>query len=274
MAGSIVSEWRSHSSAVSVKFKPRCSHLSVPLTFTAPCFPAPLTSAGCSAARRLCISFPPTFRTMSSYTSMVLSNGLPGHQHVYTQHRGPYNQQHQHAAHVPPAAHPSLTAHSSAPASSATSSTPSSAAVTANQPLLPAVSLASLLGPALPPPSPATLFSFYSPPSADVADTYQRYFSSCRSRELTGHRKLIRCVRWNSNGTKLASGGGDGSIRVYTLQSATPPAANMTMQSADGMELKGHSNSAEFVCFDPSRPAQLASASLDGTVKIWDTNCQ
>ena len=212
-----------------------------------------------------------------SYTSTVFSNGLSG-QHAYTQHRGPYGQQHQHNTHVPPAGHPTLAAHTSAPSSSSTSSSSSAAtsstAATANQSLLPTVSLSSLLGPTNPPPTPAAVFSFYSPPSADTVDTYTRYFAQCRTRELTGHRKHIRCVRWNSSGTQLASGCGDGTVRVYTLQPATPPATGVVLQSADGVELKGHSNSAEFVCFNPSRPEQLASASLDATLKIWDTNSQ
>ena len=209
-----------------------------------------------------------------SYTSTVFSNGVPSHQHQYGQHRGAYNQQPQHTVHAPSAAHAN-TNHSSA-ASHASASSPAAASAqsgtaAANQPLLPAVSLASLIPFTVPHSSSASGYSVYAPPSADVVDVYTRYFAACRTRELTGHRKLVRCVRWNSTGTKLASGSGDGSVRVYTLQPATAPAAGVTLQSAEGAELKGHSSSAEFVCFDPSRADQLASASLDGTVRIWDT---
>ena len=203
-----------------------------------------------------------------SYTSTVFSNGVPSHQHQYGQHRGAYNQQPQHTAHT---AH-AITNHSSAAAHASTSSpaaaSAQSATAAANQPLLPAVSLASLLQPTAPPSSSASAYSVYAPPSADVLEVYSRYFAACRTRELTGHRKPIRCVRWNSTGTKLASGSGDGSVRVYSLQTA---AAGVTVASAEGAELKGHSASAEFVCFNPSRAEQLASASLDGTVRIWDT---
>ena len=213
-----------------------------------------------------------------SYTSMVLSNGPSGHQHqhVYTQHRGPYNQQQQqHITHIQPSSHPSSSAHPSAASNSSNSSATASASpVIANQPLLPTVSLSSLLTPTLTHPPGASTFSSYPPPAADVVDSCTRYFAASRTRELTGHRKSIRCVRWNATGTKLASGSGDSTVRVYTLQAATSPATGVVLQSAEGLELKGHNGSAEFVCFNPSRPDQLASASLDGTVKIWDTNCQ
>ncbi len=39
-------------------------------------------------------------------------------------------------------------------------------------------------------------------------------FTSTSSKELTGHKKRVYTIDWNSTGTKLASGSVDCSIRV------------------------------------------------------------
>ena len=224
-----------------------------------------------------------------SYTSMVLSNGMSGgggHQHMYTQHRGgPYNnqqqqqqQQHQHITQLSSgihqsasAAHPSTTPTLSSSASSPSNSSSSATPIIPNQPLLPTPSLTSLLPPTPTHPPTASTFALYPTPPPDVIDTYTRYFAACRTRELTGHRKSIRCVRWNGSGSRLASGSGDGSVRVWELRGGGGAGGGVVLAGAEGVELKGHGNSVEFVCFNPARPDQLASASLDGTVKVWDT---
>jgi len=36
------------------------------------------------------------------------------------------------------------------------------------------------------------------------------------------------------------------------------------------MELKGHAGSVHQLCWDPTHPEHLATASADKTVKIWD----
>jgi THO complex subunit 3 len=37
------------------------------------------------------------------------------------------------------------------------------------------------------------------------------------------------------------------------------------------MVLKGHTNSVHQLCWDPTHPEYLATASADKTVRIWDT---
>ena len=109
-----------------------------------------------------------------------------------------------------------------------------------------------------------------------------RYFAAARSRELTGHRKAVRCVRWNSTGTRLASCSVDGIIRVAALAPLLPSSSSSSSSSPVGpaplssviesVELRGHTGSVEVVAWNRAEPSLLASASADCTVRLWDTS--
>eukprot|EP00002_Diphylleia_rotans_P032515 TRINITY_DN6838_c0_g1_i1.p1 TRINITY_DN6838_c0_g1~~TRINITY_DN6838_c0_g1_i1.p1 ORF type:complete len:308 (+),score=64.53 TRINITY_DN6838_c0_g1_i1:65-988(+) len=81
--------------------------------------------------------------------------------------------------------------------------------------------------------------------------------------KLSGHRKEVNTVAWNHDGSILASGSMDHSIRLWTMGKA--------LHDEKAIELKGHTKPITRVCWDPLHRDILASASTDGTVRVWDT---
>jgi hypothetical protein len=75
---------------------------------------------------------------------------------------------------------------------------------------------------------------------------------------LEGHSDSVKAVAFSPDGKQLASGSGDGRVRVWDA------ATGATVQI-----LKGHSRSVNAVAFSPDGK-QLASGSNDETVRVWD----
>src|SRR6266480_1903317 len=75
---------------------------------------------------------------------------------------------------------------------------------------------------------------------------------------LEGHSRSVRSVVFSSDGQRLASASGDGTIKIWNA------ASGQCLQT-----LEGHSDSVRSVVFS-SDGLRLASASGDGTIKIWD----
>lgn len=71
----------------------------------------------------------------------------------------------------------------------------------------------------------------------------------------------LRCLSWSPLGNLVATGSGDRKLRVWN-----PERTNVK----NSTELRGHTTSVERVAWNPLREAELASCSLDGTVRIWD----
>lgn len=78
---------------------------------------------------------------------------------------------------------------------------------------------------------------------------------------LSGHKDCVRSVAWNITGTRLASGSTDKTIRVWNPDK---PEVRYSIQ------LKGHTQTVDQLCWDPTNPDQLVSASYDKTVRFWD----
>jgi WD40 repeat protein len=78
-------------------------------------------------------------------------------------------------------------------------------------------------------------------------------------RRLRGHSDTVHCVAIAPDGRRVAAGGADHTIRVWTLgPSASAPLC-----------LKGHTGPVSSVAFLPAGDS-LLSGSRDGTVRLWD----
>lgn len=78
--------------------------------------------------------------------------------------------------------------------------------------------------------------------------------------ELYGHSRKVYTLEFNCDGSMLASGSNDRSIRVWD------PSSDREL-----MELRGHSDTVNALAWDPMTPQRLASTSADKTVRFWDT---
>jgi WD40 repeat protein len=75
---------------------------------------------------------------------------------------------------------------------------------------------------------------------------------------LKGHVGIVNRVCYSSDGTRLASAGTDGTVRLWGA------AAGM-----EALALTGHEGIVETVRFSPDG-RRLASVRHDGTMRIWD----
>jgi WD40 repeat protein len=79
----------------------------------------------------------------------------------------------------------------------------------------------------------------------------------------------VNAVIWAAQDQQIATGGADNVIRMW---SSALPAADAAQPPAPLKELKGHSGPITSLVKHPANPAQLISASQDGTARIWDVN--
>jgi WD40 repeat protein len=85
------------------------------------------------------------------------------------------------------------------------------------------------------------------------------YFYPWALREtLKGHQGSVRCLAFAADGKTLATGGEDGTIRLWDSDSGKKR-----------IILTGHAGDVLSVAFSPDS-TQIASASQDGSVRIWD----
>ncbi|KAL3668013.1 hypothetical protein V7S43_006885 [Phytophthora oleae] len=78
--------------------------------------------------------------------------------------------------------------------------------------------------------------------------------------ELDGHSRKVYALGFNCDGSMLASGSNDRSIRIWD------PSTDREL-----MNLRGHSDSILSLAWDPTTPHRLASTGADKTVRFWDT---
>ncbi|CCK72068.1 Rsa4p KNAG_0I02840 [Huiozyma naganishii CBS 8797] len=90
---------------------------------------------------------------------------------------------------------------------------------------------------------------------------------------LEGHSNWVLCVSWSPDGEVIATGSMDSTIRLWESTKGKPVGGGNGSSSA----LKGHMKWITSLSWEPlhlvpdgAKP-RLASASKDGTIKIWDT---
>ncbi|CAG8636567.1 795_t:CDS:10, partial [Paraglomus occultum] len=84
-----------------------------------------------------------------------------------------------------------------------------------------------------------------------------RAVTRCTS-TLAGHTEAILSVSFSPDGTQLATGSGDTTVRIWDLNTETPQ-----------FTLSGHKNWVLCIAWSPDGKV-LASGSMDKTVRLWD----
>lgn len=97
-------------------------------------------------------------------------------------------------------------------------------------------------------------------------ETMRHYFLNCgRVKDIPAHASKVHSVDWNCDGKRLASGSFDRSVSIFSLDRD---------RLSKEHTFKGHGDSVDQLCWHPGNADQLATASLDKTVRIWDARTQ
>ncbi|KJE91395.1 transducin family protein/WD-40 repeat family protein [Capsaspora owczarzaki ATCC 30864] len=82
-------------------------------------------------------------------------------------------------------------------------------------------------------------------------------FSAAKTREIRDHTNKITAVGWNTEGRYLGTASLDKSLRIWHF-------------SRQDLELKGHTEGIDKLCWSPTSASTISTCSHDRTVRIWD----
>jgi len=101
-------------------------------------------------------------------------------------------------------------------------------------------------------------------PHLKDVDSAAKFFNLAakKEKEITGHKKPVLCLGWNSGGSRLASGSHDTTAKLWNID-------HKGLHGAD-LELKGHHERVSQLCWNPNHSDQLVTASYDKSVRLWD----
>ncbi|XP_040571868.1 THO complex subunit 3 [Lepeophtheirus salmonis] len=88
-----------------------------------------------------------------------------------------------------------------------------------------------------------------------------RFRKNQKTREHSAHSSKVHSVNWSCDGRKLASGSFDKTVCLFSL-------SNDRLNKEH--TYRGHGDSVDQLCWHPSNPDLLATASGDKSVRIWD----
>src|SRR5712671_3511287 len=74
-----------------------------------------------------------------------------------------------------------------------------------------------------------------------------------------GHSKVVSCVGFSPDGSRIVSGSSDNTIRLWDAETGDPI----------GKPLEGHSSDVDSVGFSPDG-SRIVSGSSDNTIRLWD----
>ncbi|CAG5120708.1 unnamed protein product [Candidula unifasciata] len=95
------------------------------------------------------------------------------------------------------------------------------------------------------------------------ADEIKKFFATnAKTRDVQAHTAKVHSVAWSCDGRRLASGSFDKTVCIYML--------DRDRLTKDYTVFRGHGASVDQLCWNPHNPDQLATASGDKTVRIWD----
>ncbi|MEU1729411.1 WD40 repeat domain-containing protein [Nonomuraea sp. NPDC005692] len=96
-------------------------------------------------------------------------------------------------------------------------------------------------------------------PSAEVSASMASLLSRPQRAVLSGHADIVTSVAASPDGTRIASGSADETVRIWDARTGQPISEPLT----------GHTGDVQSVVFSPDG-TRLASGSNDETVRIWD----
>jgi len=96
---------------------------------------------------------------------------------------------------------------------------------------------------------------------ASVDEIRARIKKNHKTREMVSHSSKVHSVDWSCDGKKLASGSYDKTVCIFSLG---------TDRLSKEHVFKGHGDSVDQLCWHPTKPDMLATASGDKTVRVWD----